>query len=711
MQDKHSNNSPYVVNSTYAKFKRHSLKKLKIKTNGNNHILSKNINSHVHTNMNTSLLNQNNTHSLLPIVTSNSLSNINYRSKTPSNIKTNSLNEDVIPTNINIFNKKEVQLIVSLKNELKSKNEENQKLLNTIKTIRSNQYSSNKALEQKNLILNNEIKRVYGLLEQMNYQNNNNNNNGNICSNNNDIGSPLCSNPVGNSNDSIVNELREQIDLLQKNLDKQILQNKKLKEANVSLNSNRANMQKANYDLQNQIQKLQDIIDNKDKLINEQVNIINKHGINNNNNNNKSNSINESDLFESNSSISYDKQYRNRNNSNKNHIRKVYHINTFAFAIEGIIKPIKEDAVNSILPKPIPHVHSNSNNNIHTKNKNISFSFIHNNFPYNKHFTNITHIPLLHVFQYIPTKITKQSLQIISNHISFNIINTPSLPIRNEQLYYQNIISQHESNIIIYLLLKTIQSKNLLPAMLCDEILQLTPFNIEHISTYLINTLHMNNDSLYILNRLIYGMSFNEENTFSYETFKQQLKLTFNDNNYLTNTSLDKEMNISNEIQQHALNEIITLCIKCDCNQFGFISYDMFNCICKVYVNNGHVTQKGFEYLIYLMKKGNHNENIMMLYYKGLNELVVNKKDVVWKERFVEDVERKSSLKKHTFKNVNEILRKEESKMYMEHAKVFVDEVFEKVLEEREKCYDDDIMSVNKEGVVIENMFKDEEGE
>ena len=708
MQDKHSNNSPYVVNSTYAKFKRHSLKKLKIKTNGNNHILSKNINSHVHTNTNTSLLNQNNTHSLPPIITSNSLSNINYRSKTPSNIKTNSLNEDAIPTNVNIFNKKEVQLIVSLKNELKNKNEENQKLLNTIKTIRSNQYSSNKALEQKNLILNNEIKRVYGLLEQMNYQNNNNNN-VNTCNNNNDVGSPLCSNPVGNSNDSVINELREQIDLLQKNLDKQILQNKKLKEANVSLNSNRANMQKANYDLQNQIQKLQDIIDNKDKIINEQVNIINKQGINNNNN--KSNSINESDLFESNSSISYDKQYRNRNNSNKNHIRKVYHINTFAFSIEGVVRLIKEDAVNSMLPKPIPHVHSNSNNNTHTKNKNISFSFIHNNIPYNKHFTNITPIPLLHVVQYIPTKITKPSFQIISNHISFNIINTSSLPTNNEQPYYQNIISQHESNTIIYLLLKTIQSKNLLPAMLYDEILQLTPFTIEHISTYLINTLHMNNDSLYILNRLICGMCFNKENIFSYETFKQQLKLTFNDNNYLTNTSLDKEMHISNEIEQNALNEIITLCIKCDCNQFGFISYDMFNCICKAYVNNGHVTQKGFEYLIYLMKKGNHNENIMMLYYKGLNELIVNKKDVVWKERFVEDVERKSSLKKHTFKNVNEILRKEESKMYMEHAKVFVDDVFEKVLEERGKCYDDDMLSVNKEGVVIENMFNDEEGE
>ena len=538
--------------------------------------------------------------------------------------------------------------------------------------------------------------------------NQNNNNNGNIC-NNNDIGSPLCSNPVGNSNDSVINELREQIDLLQKNLDKQILQNKKLKEANVSLNSNRANMQKANYDLQNQIQKLQDIIDNKDKIINEQVNIINKQGINNNNN--KSNSINESDLFESNSSISYDKQYRNRNNSNKNHIRKVYHINTFAFSIEGVVRPIKEDAVNSMLPKPIPHVHSNSNNNTHTKNKNISFSFIHNNIPYNKHFTNITPIPLLHVVQYIPTKITKQSLQIISNHISFNIINTSSLPTVNEQPYYQNIISQHESNTIIYLLLKTIQSKNLLPAMLYDEILQLTPFTIEHISTYLINTLHMNNDSLYILNRLICGMCFNKENIFSYETFKQQLKLTFNDNNYLTNTSLDKEMHISNEIEQNALNEIITLCIKCDCNQFGFISYDMFNCICRAYVNNGHVTQKGFEYLIYLMKKGNHNENIMMLYYKGLNELIVNKKDVVWKERFVEDVERKSSLKKHTFKNVNEILRKEESKMYMEHAKVFVDDVFEKVLEERGRCYDDDMLSVNKEEVVIENMFKDEEGE
>ena len=47
MQDKHSNNSPYVVNSTYAKFKRHSLKKLKIKTNGNNHILS-NIQIRIH---------------------------------------------------------------------------------------------------------------------------------------------------------------------------------------------------------------------------------------------------------------------------------------------------------------------------------------------------------------------------------------------------------------------------------------------------------------------------------------------------------------------------------------------------------------------------------------------------------------------------------------------------------------------------------------
>ena len=699
MQDKHSNNAPYAVNSTYAKFKRHSLKKLKIKTNCKNHILSKNANT------NTSLLQQSNPSSLPPIVTSNSSSNINYRSKTPSNVKTNSLSEDAVPTGVNLFNKKEVQLIVSLKNELKSKNEENQKLLNTIKTIRSNQYTSNKALEHKNLLLNNEIKRIYGLLEQMNHQSSNS-------TTNNDVPSASCSNAVGTSNDvSVVNELREQIDVLQRNLDKQIQQNKKLKEANVSLNSNRANMQKANYDLQNQIQKLQDIIDNKDRIINEQVNIIGKQSISNNNN--KSNSISDSELFESNSSISYHKQCHT-----KNHVRKAYyHINAFAFSIEAIVqRHIREDTVNSVLPKPIPHVHNSNTNSssscgTHTKNKSISFSFIHNNYPCNKPFTNLTPTPLLQVFQYIPSN-TGPSFQIVSNHISFAICSSDTSLVNSSERSYPSFMSQKESNTVIYLLLKTIQSKNLLPAMLCDEILRLTPFNIEHISTFLITTLHMNNDSLYILNRLIYGMCCKENKRFSYEAFKQQLKLTFTDN-YLTNMSLDKEMHISNEIERNALDEIIALCAKSDHEQFGFISFDMFNCICKAYVSSGSVTQKGFEYLVYLMKRGNHNEHIMMLYYKGLDSLSAEKGSTGGKDRHVVQVERKCSMKQNTFKNVNEILLKEESKMYMQHAKTFVDDAFETALEERERYYQEteELLSLHKEGVVIENMFKDEEGE
>ena len=877
-QPKQNNINPPII--SLSKFPRKSFTKLKIKT--------KNMNIHklkippIQTH--SFVINENKQNiqqSKLPPLINNTSSNLNYRSKTPLSL-TNTRKLNDINSSINIFNKNEIQIISSLKNELKCKNEENQRLLNTIKTMNNNNKMNgnydiqcNKELEQQNMILNDEIKKMQNLLEHIKHP-------------------PIIKdNKVNKENDddniNKINKLKIQIEQLQKNVDIQILQNKKLKETIVALNSSRANMQKIQYDLQNKIQNLQNIIDDKENQINQLNNIIEefkKDNDNNNDNNNENNNSisnkNESQSKKTNTSRSISSIISNKS-SKENNIR--FKILEYFQLINFTINACIQNKQNNIIQKPTVNILINDNS---VENQFNSFSVIHKNKAFPKTFAYLSSCKISNQLEFVPitsnkinsmthssmfnaessvaftiaphmnvhkrkhvyngststydhnnnkvhlttksprsdannddeviikTKNTFALLQqnnndkkvphsqismsfypkpktintVSTNQISFfiysnainhsekNSLNDPlekQIPFNviDNILTYPNFISENEIETTIYLLLKTIQSKNLLPAMLCDEILQLTPFTIENISSFLVNTLQLDKDSSYIVNRLIYGMGY-KENMFSYEVLKSHFKLVFNDS--LSNIPFDKKVIISNEVDKNALTDVISLCVRYDQNYLGFISFESFSNIIVPYMKKNYITQKGYEYLIYSMKKRNEQngkkrnqevENLMMLYYKSLTSLIPKLKDndnIILNQNESNSCINLQEENEHKEKNKNEYIyiqdesdkkipneqnklkhsdtknkshvestkennvqtrRRSKKKntisndkieqLCKEHATLFVDDVFEWALMEREindiqmnhllSSYRDVIANQH---VKIENMFKDE---
>ena len=819
---------------------------------------------------------QNIQQSKLPPLVNNTSSNLNYRSRTPLSL-TNTRKLNDINSSINIFNKNEIQIISSLKNELKCKNEENQRLLNTIKTMNNNNKMNgnydiqcNKELEQQNMILNDEIKKMQSLLEHIKHP-------------------PIIKdNKVNKTNDddniNKINKLKIQIEQLQKNVDFQILQNKKLKETIVALNSSRANMQKIQYDLQNKIQNLQNIIDDKENQINQLNNVIEQFKKDNDNNNETNNSIsnkNESQSKKTNTSRSISSIISNKSNKENNIRFKILeYFQLINFTINACIQNKQEN----IIQKPTVNILINDNS---VENQFNSFSVIHKNKAFPNTFAYLSRCKISNQLEFVPitsnklnsmthssmfnaessvaftivphmnvpkkkdvnkgststydnnnkvrsatksprsdtnnddeviikTKNTFALLQqnnndkkvphsqisisfyskpktkntVSTNQISFfiysntinhsekNSLNDPlekQIPFNavDNILTYPNFISENEIETTIYLLLKTIQSKNLLPAMLCDEILQLTPFTIENISFFLINTLQLDKDSSYIVNRLIYGMGY-KENMFSYEVLKSHFKLVFNDS--LSNIPFDKKVIISNEVDKNALTDVISLCVRYDQNYLGFISFESFSNIIVPYMKKNYITQKGYEYLIYSMKKRNEQngkkrnqevENLMMLYYKSLTSLIPklkdndniilhqnesnscinlqeenehkekNKNEYIYiqdesdkkipneqnklkysdtkKKIQVESTKENNVQSRRRSKKKNTISNEKIAQLCKEHATLFVDDVFEWALMEREindiqmnhllSSYRDVIANQH---VKIENMFKEE---
>ena len=875
-QSKQTNINPPII--SLSKFPRNSFTKLKIKT--------KNMNIHklkippIQTHSFVSNENKHNVQqSKLPPLVNNTSSNLNYRSRTPLSLTgTRKLND--INSTINIFNKNEIQIISSLKNELKSKNEENQRLLNTIKTMHNNHKMNgnydiqcNKELEQQNMILNDEIKKMQNLLEHIKH--------------------PIIKENKANKENEDeniikINKLKIQIEQLQKNVDAQILQNKKLKETIVSLNSSRANMQKVQYDLQNKIQNLQNIIDDKENQISQLNDVIEQ--FKKENNNNSISNKNESHSKKTNTSRSISSNFSNKINKENNIRFKILeYFQLINFTIDASVQNKQDNINSSDVPKPTVNILINDNS---IENQFNSFSFVHKNKSFPKTFAYLSRCKISNQLEFVPitsNKInsmthssifnaessvaftivpqisapkkkdiykentttydnndnnkvplatksprsdtnnddddeviikTKNTFALLQQHhldkrvphsqisISFHskpkAINTVStnqisffiysnttnhseknslidplekqIPFNDIDniLTYPNFISENEIETTIYLLLKTIQSKNLLPAMLCDEILQLSPFTIENISSFLVTTLQLDKDSSFIVNRLIYGMGY-KENMFSYDILKSHFKLVFNDN--LSNIPFDKKVIVSNEVDKNALTDVISLCVRYDQNYLGFISFESFSNIIVPYMKKNYITQKGYEYLIYSMKKRNEQngkkrnqevENLMMLYYKSLTSLIPKLKDsdniilhqnesnscINLQEEENENKEKnkneyiyieeesnkkipneqnklknsdiKNSLHEEASKEKNVQIRRKSKKqktisdekidqLCKEHATLFVDDVFEWALMEREindiqmnhllSSYRDVIANQH---VKIENMFKDE---
>jgi hypothetical protein len=265
-----------------------------------------------------------------------------------------------------------------------------------------------------------------------------------------------------------------------------------------------------------------------------------------------------------------------------------------------------------------------------------------------------------------------------------------------------------------------------------------------------------------------------KENMFSYEVLKSHFKLVFNDS--LSNIPFDKKVIISNEVDKNALTDVISLCVRYDQNYLGFISFESFSNIIVPYMKKNYITQKGYEYLIYSMKKRNEQngkkrnqevENLMMLYYKSLTSLIPKLKDndnIILNQNESNSCINLQEENEHKEKNKNEYIyiqdesdkkipneqnklkhsdtknkshvestkennvqtrRRSKKKntisndkieqLCKEHATLFVDDVFEWALMEREindiqmnhllSSYRDVIANQH---VKIENMFKDE---
>lgn len=517
------------------------------------------------------------------------------RSKTPLGIRRNmnlndfsmNINNNYI-NNINLgtglFSKNELQIILSLKKELKAKNEENARLKSDIESIhRTKNNTIVKELEIENKVLNDEIGKMKRMCSEMETSSKG-------VSNKDDVKSGLME---GNKEES------DKVKEMQKTIDSLNLQNKKLKEVVSMLNTNMTKAQKEINEKEEEIEKYKKIIEN----------------------------------------------YEKNDNKTKEIVKEVEHE-----------KIIEEKTVNTEIKKETKEEISSKEENIEEE----EIKEIHQTDQTQKH-SQSERPSYHHIYQ-------------ISSIISFTYESSTLLP---------NMISPDEIDKVVFLLIKTIQSNNVLPldiiTPLLPKISSISDFTHEMTSLY-----HFDSSSQFTLNRFAFGLGYNNDK-FSIEYFKSMLTTFFSNQNI--NILIDHCIDIVTEFKSNCLSDIISKCVKYDISDNGFISFDLFTSIIVPYVNSNEISKQGYEYLIYLMKKQNSNcnnselyYNIYMLNYKNLSVLIpkFSTKNSIANEEEVKETLKESEL----YSKPNEMF----PDINVE-TKKFTNEIFSYVLKEREKGY------------------------
>ena len=526
------------------------------------------------------------------------------RSKTPLGIRRNmnlndfsmNINNNYI-NNINLgtglFSKNELQIILSLKKELKAKNEENARLKNDIESIhRTRNNTTVKELEIENKVLNDEIGKMKRMCSEMESSSKG-------VSNKDDVKSGLME---GNKEES------DTIKEMQKTIDSLNLQNKKLKEVVSMLNTNMTKAQKEINEKDEEIEKYKKIIEQLQNNVN----------------------IKESEVKEE------------KNVIKEEEVKSVEKEITKEEEIKEITEEKEIKTEEDVLEKQVRKT-------VETKNQSQS-----ERPPYHQ----LLKLSSIVSFTYEPS--------------------TPLLP---------NMISPDEIEKVTFLLIKTIQSKDVLPLDIITPLLQkittIADFTNEMTSLY-----HFDSESQFTLNRFAFGMGYKDEK-FSIEYFKNLLTTLFSEPkiNVLLNDSID----IVKEFKSNCLSDIISKCGKYDIKGNGFINFEQFTSVIVPYVNSNEVSKQGYEYLIYTMKKinsesSNEYNNIFMLNYNNLSVLIP----------------------KFSSKDTNEdnIINEELPNLNLE-TKQYTNELFQNVLKEREKEYygNKDMISIETKSF-IEEVFE-----
>ena len=83
--------------------------------------------------------------------------------------------------------------------------------------------------------------------------------------------------------------------------------------------------------------------------------------------------------------------------------------------------------------------------------------------------------------------------------------------------------------------------------------------------------------------------------------------------------------NINNEITTNCISDIIATCSKFDPQFQGYIHFESFTNVLMNYITKDIITKKGYEYLIYTMKKcpsENYANDLFMVNYRALMPLI-----------------------------------------------------------------------------------------
>ena len=285
-----------------------------------------------------------------------------------------------------------------------------------------------------------------------------------------------------------------------------------------------------------------------------------------------------------------------------------------------------------------------------------------------------------------------QQLSKTSRSKELHISSSIELSLLSNGFTLPNMISQDEIDKVLFLLIKVHQSSNRLPLSTLTNILpnihSITDFTNEIVSLF-----NFDQVTQCVLNRFAYGLGFTNDH-FSIDIFKDKLLSIFTKQNVLIEDNID----IYSEFKSNCISDIISTCVNYDTHYNGYIHFDLFTNVILPYVNKETVTKKGYEYLIYTMKKPNEHEedknelhfNIFMLNYKNLSMLIpkLSSKNTITNIEQTKEEEEEAIISFVPMSNEentdNEAIpsstRNESVDIHLE-TKGFVNEVFNKVIE------------------------------
>lgn len=189
---------------------------------------------------------------------------------------------------------------------------------------------------------------------------------------------------------------------------------------------------------------------------------------------------------------------------------------------------------------------------------------------------------------------------------------------------FPEMLTEDQINKITFLLVKTIKAKEELPQDIFNQIFQSLNNNlsIETLSQTINSRYNLN--SIPLINSYIYSFGRTNDQSFSIAKFKEKAQTIFS-NPQINQLYSKNNFNINNEITTNCISDIIATCSKFDPQFQGYIHFESFTNVLMNYITKDIITKKGYEYLIYTMKKcpaENYANDLFMVNYRALMPLI-----------------------------------------------------------------------------------------